>query len=178
MTIPLESKKTIYIKAESSFGTGQHATTKSCLKALESGQLDKLPVPKTILDLGTGTGILALAAAKLFPAAQITATDIEPAIMADATTNFQANGANITGLITDQVPSGRFDLVIANILFPVLIAQMNEITAALGEGGRLILAGFSTKEVTTIKNAASATGLKYIDQWDIRSWPALLFQKP
>jgi len=120
------------------FGTGLHATTRLCLQALENHVRPGV----TVADVGTGSGILAVAAA-LLGAAHVSATDVDPLAVRIARENVALNG------VTDRVdvaeasvpPTGTFDLVVANILADVIKDMTPALFAALTPGGRLIASG-------------------------------------
>ena len=132
------------IEAGQAFGTGHHATTSGCL-----AMLDTLPGPfARIIDIGTGTGLLAFAARYLWPEAQVIATDIDPRAIVvtaeNATLNaiegvelIVADGA-LDDRITDRAP---YDLLIANILAGPLVSMAPEIAAIAAPGATIVLAG-------------------------------------
>jgi ribosomal protein L11 methyltransferase len=134
---------TVVVDPGMAFGTGTHETTRGCLRMLEA-LLD--PVPATpVLDVGCGSGILAIAAA-LF-GAQAVGVDNDPDATDNAAHNVALNGVAdrvrlVTGTV-DDVP-GRFDVIVANILAPVLIALAPELRARCGRD--LVLAGLLTKD--------------------------------
>jgi ribosomal protein L11 methyltransferase len=120
------------------FGTGLHPTTRLCLRALET---DVTPGAR-VADVGTGSGILAVAAAKL-GASRVEATDIDPLAVRIARQNVVLNGAeNVVSVAEASVPPpGTFDLVVANILADVIIEMSSALKNALVPAGRLIASG-------------------------------------
>jgi ribosomal protein L11 methyltransferase len=123
------------------FGSGEHETTESCLKILEGRPEVK---GARILDLGSGTGILAIAALKL-GAEHAVCVDIEEDAVESARVNCQLNQFNdavthITGTL-DTVKENNFDLVLANIYGDILLALAEPLTAKLKPGGTLLLSG-------------------------------------
>ena len=133
------------IDAGQAFGTGHHATTAGCLAMLD--WLADRAVTNAI-DLGTGTGLLAFAARHLWPAAQVTATDIDPAAIAVTRENMAANDVDgialvvadgaLSEAITARAP---YDLVIANILAGPLISMAPEVAAIAAPHAAIVLAG-------------------------------------
>ena len=123
------------------FGTGQHPTTAMCLCALEEFISDRAAV----LDLGCGSGILALAAAKL-GASRVVAIDNDPQAVKATTENAQANEAadviEVREGTLDAISGETFDLIVANISGLTLARMAPDLAEALNAGGRLILSGF------------------------------------
>ncbi len=128
------------------FGTGTHATTAMCLEWLESQR----PVGKRVLDYGCGSGVLAVAAVKL-GADRAVAVDIDPQAVVATRQNAQRNEIdNIEVLCSDDALSGRFDVVVANILAGPLVELVDSITSRLAEAGKLALSGILSKQVLDI----------------------------
>jgi ribosomal protein L11 methyltransferase len=124
------------------FGTGQHPTTAMCLRALE----ERLRPGESVLDLGTGSGILAVAAAKL-GAARVLALDIDPQALKAARENAERNGVqSVVDARERTLPEGvggeRFDVVLANISGQTIERLAGALAAALKEGGTLVVSGF------------------------------------
>jgi ribosomal protein L11 methyltransferase len=172
------------IEAGLAFGTGQHATTRGCLLALDAHSDNAC---HNILDLGTGTGLLAFAALALWPSARVTATDIDPIAIDVTTQNARANnvllgddagavqllvadGTN-SGLITDRAP---YDLIIANILAQPLIDMAPQIARLLARGGTLILSGLLATQAITVMAAYRAHGLIPVRETRHGDWSVLL----
>ena len=138
------------------FGTGLHPTTQQCLEALSNVALEG----KSVLDVGTGSGILAIAAAKR-GAMPVVAVDTDELAVEASRENATRNGVAIPvamGSAAD-VP-GRFDVVIANIVSPVLQKIAPDLAARLAPGGTLILAGISEPNERETSQAFSAAGLR------------------
>jgi ribosomal protein L11 methyltransferase len=128
------------------FGTGTHATTRLCLEWLDQQPLDGLRV----LDYGCGSGILAIAAARL-GAATVVAVDHDPQALAATNENCQRNQISLTTLLPDALPppsssEGQFDLILANILAGPLIELAPRFAAALPRGGRIVLSGILSEQ--------------------------------
>jgi ribosomal protein L11 methyltransferase len=153
----------LVIPAGLAFGTGQHATTSGCLAVLD-GLKRRGKVFRNVLDLGTGTGLLVLAAARLWPAARRTASDIDPVSIAVVRENAAMNRVRGLKLVVADGLSDRelvtrapYDLVIANILAQPLIDMAPWVAASVAPGGTLILAGL-------LDTQAAAVARAYVDQ--------------
>jgi ribosomal protein L11 methyltransferase len=139
------------------FGTGAHATTRLCLLELE-----RVAPPRRFLDLGTGSGILAIAAAKLWPEAAGMAWDNDPEAVEAARENLERNG--VAGRVVLAPPSGRFDLVVANIQADVLEGLRD---ALVGWGETLILAGILDEQAAGVaaRFALPVERMESLDGW-------------
>lgn len=146
----------IHLDPGQAFGTGAHATTRLVLELMQE-HADGGERPRRILDLGTGSGILALAAAALWPEAEVHAVDDDPVAVAVARENAEANRAALS--IAGEWPVGSFDLVVANIQADVLIALAGQLAARLSPGGHLILSGLLTEQVAAVAHEYAARGL-------------------
>ena len=118
------------------FGTGAHPTTRMCLEWL----LAEPPTGATVLDYGCGSGVLAIAAAKL-GAASVVGTDIDAQALRASRDNARANAVDVSFVTPDALPTGTFDIVVANILANPLIALAPLIASRVPPGGRLALSG-------------------------------------
>ncbi|OYT70336.1 MAG: hypothetical protein CFK52_11385 [Chloracidobacterium sp. CP2_5A] len=141
------------------FGTGTHETTRACLRLLED-----LPSPRAILDIGTGTGILAIAAAKLFPQADCAACDTDPDAVAIALENARLNGVEgrvrLSAGSAKDFPASRFDLALANLTAEVIASLAPDLARVLRPGGKLIVAGVLTDRRAGVIATLSAVGLQ------------------
>jgi ribosomal protein L11 methyltransferase len=172
----------IEIEAALAFGTGHHGTTKGCLLAL--AEEFKRRRPRHVLDVGTGTGILAVAAAKALRR-RIVAGDIDPAAVQVARENARLNG--VGGLIGFYAGAGvrhvaasrsrRFDLVTANILARPLMRLAPSLARVLVPGGTLILSGLLAADVPGILAAYAAQGLRLRKRSLIEGWATLNMKK-
>lgn len=152
------------------FGTGTHATTRLCLEAL----VDALRArPQgTVLDVGTGSGILAIAAAAL-GAEQVLACDIDPEACRVARDNALANGVAERVAITDEPLerlSGRYDVVLANILAEENVRLAKELVARLADHGVLILSGILKDKEALVRQGFAGLALQdpqvaYHEEW-------------
>ena len=176
----------IAIEAGLAFGTGQHFTTHGCLAALDA--LAATHRFARAADLGTGTGVLALAIARRWPGATVVASDIDPVAVGVARANIAANGIRLgrrrgaIDLVTAPGAAhprlrGPFDLITANILAGPLIAMAAPVAAALGPGGVLVLAGLLTTQARRVAAAYTARGLRVIDRFDHGEWPTLVLAR-
>jgi ribosomal protein L11 methyltransferase len=181
--IPLE------IDAGRAFGTGQHETTTGCLIALDRLRTGGASF-SDILDLGTGTGLLAFAAHRLWPAARVTASDIDPVSIEVTAENAAINQVRIgraRGQVELAVAVGMdhlrlkarapYDLIVANILAGPLIELAPPIAKALKAGGRLILAGLLDHQADKVAAAYRRQGLMLSSRIVRGEWPTLVMRK-
>jgi len=154
------------------FGTGHHGSTRGCLVLLERA-LRGAPRAR-VLDLGTGSGILAIAAAKL-GAAQVWAVDVDRDACAIAAENARLNGVAETIRVADELAAvaGTFDIVLANLLGGILIELAAPIAARVRPGGVAIGAGLQLEEAPAVRSAWRGVGL--IDESELvdEGWVAL-----
>ncbi len=180
-TPPADAPFPILVEAGQAFGTGHHGTTQGCLEMMDRLELDGRS-PATILDLGTGAGILAIAAAKLFPEADILATDIDPVAVDVAKENAQGNGVEFDTVVADgfgheSLDGQSFDLVIANILAGPLRGMAPDIAAAVKPGGTAILSGILDEQAEWVAGAFRDAGLTVEPQASLDGWTSLLAHK-
>ena len=169
------------------FGTGLHPSTRLCVTALE----DYVRPGDRVLDLGTGSGVLAIVAAKL-GAAQVVATDIDPIAVAVAAENVAINGLALApvgpiDVRQGSVPAamaGQFQVIVANILAEVLVGLFEgrydnvPLAEPLAPGGYLILAGIIEEKEDMVAVAAVQQGLKLVNRRHETDWVALTVQRP
>lgn len=167
----------IEIEAALAFGTGHHGTTRGCLLAL-AGEL-KRRRPRRVLDVGTGTGVLAFAAAKALRR-PVVAGDIDPAAVEVARRNARLNGVgpNVRtyvgpGTRHGLARQGRFDLVLANILARPLRRMAPALARVLARDGAIILSGLLPGDVPGILTAYAAQGLRLERRRDQDGWVVL-----
>jgi ribosomal protein L11 methyltransferase len=169
----------LVIEPGMAFGTGQHATTRLCLDQVGADFLEQRRnvANRSVLDVGTGTGILLIGAKKL-GYGDCLGTDIEDDAILAANTNARANGVD-TKFVLGSLPQGKtFDLVLANILAVVLIRLMPDLAAVMSPGGRIVLSGLLTEEAEEVKAAGIRAGLTAVRQTDLTGWGCLLLAKP
>lgn len=174
----------IEIEANRAFGTGHHGTTAGCLEMLEKllGQTPQRHL--AILDIGTGSGILAIAAAKLGQT-NILATDNDPQAIAIAAENIALNGARtaVTTLCAEGFAAAEiaakapFDLIIANILAAPLTAMAAEMKRALRPGGALLLSGILAEQRQAVLATYCAQGLRHIETLPKEGWVTLYLRE-
>ncbi len=169
------------IPAGLAFGTGQHATTAGCLEALD-GLKRHGRVYRDILDLGTGTGLLAFAAMRLWPAARATASDIDPISIQVVRENAALNGVRRLHLAVadglddrDLIARAPYDLVIANILAGPLIDMAAHIAASVAPRGTLILAGLLDTQANAVAGAYRRQGMRGVSASG-GEWPVLVMR--
>lgn len=165
-----EGGRAFLIDAGRAFGTGHHATTSGCLAMLD-GLTDKNFA--NIIDVGTGTGLLAFAGAHLWPEAKVMATDIDPAAVDVTRENAVANGiegvdlAVADGALSDSITAkAPYDLVIANILAGPLVSMAPELAAIAAPNATIVLAGLLETQRPQVVEAFEACGctLEAIDR--------------
>ena len=136
------------------FGAGHHETTSMIINTLLLSDLSG----KTVLDHGTGTGVLAIFAKRL-GAKQVVAVDIDDKSVENAKENAALNGVDIDVRLGDSVPEGRYDLILANIHRNILLANMESYAANMRAGGELWLSGFYADDCPVLQEAAENHGL-------------------
>jgi ribosomal protein L11 methyltransferase len=159
------------------FGTGHHASTRLCL-----AQLQRLPLDgRRVLDVGTGSGILAIAA-HLLGAASALGIDYDDDALAAATENVDRNGAaggvelRTFDLDREHPRSlGVFELVLANLTGGHLEQRAPQIAAFVAPGGQLVASGFQTREAGDVRAALEAAGLTFVSDDEEEGWMAALF---
>jgi ribosomal protein L11 methyltransferase len=172
-------RKKLWIEASEAFGTGHHGTTKGCLLALEA-RLRQRRV-RRVLDVGAGSGVLAIAAAKC--GAEALAIEIDPRAAAIAEINAKQNcvGARVRVIAGDGarfVAGKHFDLAFANILMRPLIRLSPLLTRAVAPGGALILSGLLRTQAPLVREAYQSRGLVLDDIIKREAWATLVWRKP
>ncbi|MGY6410073.1 MAG: 50S ribosomal protein L11 methyltransferase [Alkalilacustris sp.] len=172
----------LLIEAAMAFGTGHHGTTLGCLRALD--RLADGWTPASVADIGAGTAVLAMAAARVWPGARVVASDLDPVATEVACANLAVNG--LEGRVTCLTAAGYdapelagpFDLILANILMGPLIALAPATAAHLAPGGRAILSGLLTEQAGAVLAAHTAAGLALEDREDLGEWSTLILRRP
>lgn len=169
----------IEIEAALAFGTGHHGTTQGCLAAI--ADMARLGRPRRILDVGTGTGVLAIAAARQFRR-PVVASDLDGVAVRTALENAGANKAK--GFVTMHLAAGvdaavirasaPYDLILANILLPPLKRLARPVRPLLAPGGWLVLSGLLPSHANAALAAYRAQGLKLVRRRDIEGWTSLI----
>lgn len=169
----------ISIKPSMGFGTGHHGSTRSCLALLQEVQVEGARV----LDAGTGSGILALAAWRL-GAREILATDVDPDALAAAAENLDANGAagairlEQCDVATGPAPlreAAPFDVILANLTGAWLMRYGAALTEWLAAGGHLIVSGFQADEDEAVAAAITVTGCRAVGRIEDEGWIGRVF---
>lgn len=178
-----EGRIGLLIEAAMAFGTGHHGTTLGCLRAygrlLDDGQRFD-----NVLDLGCGTAVLAMSAARM-GAAHVLASDIDPVAVEVALANVKANGLVGRVACVESVgfdspvlrASAPFDLIFANILKGPLIELAPDIAAHLAPGGRAILSGLLVEQADEIVEVYQGQGLALETREDLGEWSALTLRR-
>ena len=177
------------IEAGLAFGTGQHATTHGCMAALV--RLGKARRFANIADIGTGTGVLAMAALQANRSARAIASDIDPIAIDVAAENLKLNhfvAGACAGRMALAVAPGLgapalrsrapYDLVLANLLAPPLIALARDLSSVVAPGGVLVMAGLLDRQQRAVANAYRRHGL--VPAWPLdrrAEWPCLVLVK-
>ena len=138
----------LVIEPGMAFGTGQHATTRTCLEEVESAAVDGA---RSVLDVGTGSGVLAAAASRL-GVRRVVALDVDADVVPLARENLARNDAAGVLLLVGRPDAvrGRFDLVVANLLADALVVEAPALTAAVAPGGRLVVSGLLDVQVAGV----------------------------
>jgi len=173
----------LLIDAAMAFGTGHHGTTLGCLRALDRLATQGV-VCDNVADIGCGTAVLAMAAARIWPNPVI-ASDIDPVAVEVAAANAAANGLAERVICVEAAGfdapaltgAAPFDLIFANILKGPLLALAPEIAGNLAPGGRAILSGILIEQGDTVTEAYRAEGLDLIEREDIGDWVTLSLRK-
>ena len=163
---------TIVLDPGMAFGTGSHPTTRQCLEALSALRLGGARV----LDVGTGSGILAIAAAKR-GAREVVAVDTDIVAVRAAGENATLNGAEVLVALGSAADApGVFDVVIANIIGPVLVAIAADLRARLAPRGTLLLAGITREASSAVGGAFEAAGLELVRTHEAGDWVSLVYE--
>ncbi|ARE41737.1 Ribosomal protein L11 methyltransferase [Rhodovulum sp. P5] len=178
-----EDRIALLIEASMAFGTGHHGTTQGCLRALDR-LADAGVAPRSVADIGCGTAVLAMAAARLWEV-PVLAADIDPVAVEVAAANVAANG--LTGRVAcveaagfghpDIEAAAPFDLVFANILKAPLLALAPDMGDRVAPGGHAILSGLLNEQAAEVAMRYADCGLDVEDREDIGDWSTLCLLK-
>ena len=165
----------VIIQPQMSFGTGHHQTTWMMSKIL----LDMSKVPTKVLDMGTGTGVLAIISEKL-GAENVLAIDIEPWSVENTIENAERN--NCKNIISkcgdiDLIKGHNFDLILANINKNILKSHLEDYSSAMNQGAKLALSGFFETDVEELISEATKFGLKFDSLITKETWAAIILIK-
>jgi len=183
ITTPVPEGKTgLCVDAGQAFGSGTHGTTEGCITMLEK----HLPEGRSlrIADIGCGSGILAMAVAKLCPSAHIIAVDNDPVAVDVTARNTRDN--SVDGIITTGVSDGYesdlvrrhapYDMILSNILPGPLVAMAGDAAKTLSSGGMLILSGVLENQAEQVVNAHAQHGLSLKDQMIVSGWATIVME--
>jgi len=168
----------VWIEASEAFGTGHHGTTLGCLMMLEE-EIRRRRV-KRVLDVGAGSGVLAIAAAKMGAHATAVEIDTRAAAIMDENVRNNRIGARVKVIAGDgaRFAKGGHDLVFANILMRPLIRLAPLLVKATAPGGTLILSGLLTQQEPLIRLAYGGRGMILKRRFRREAWSTLVFQRP
>ena len=173
----------LLIEASMAFGTGHHGTTKGCLLALE--QLIKVGFKaKNVIDVGCGTAVLAMAAARIF-SANVIASDIDSVAHSVAKMNIIANGLDqniqcfeASGFAHEQIKTKNpFDLIFANILLAPLLGLATDISKYSLSGGYVVLSGILSEQAELVVKKYTGVGFSLSNQIEIGEWVTIILRK-
>jgi ribosomal protein L11 methyltransferase len=168
----------LIVQPSMGFGTGHHASTRLCLRLLQDVSLDR----RSVLDVGTGSGILAMAAARL-GASAVVAIDADADALISARENLELN--DLTGAVDVRlvdlaapatIPGQPFAVVLANLTGGMLRREARVLAGLVGAGGALITSGFQDEEVDEVVAAFAAAGLTQVARADDERWVAMQFK--
>lgn len=171
---PLGVEELLLVDPGRAFGTGTHETTRLCLRALEVRAAAQ-PLGR-VLDVGTGTGILAVASVRL-GAKMVVASDLDPEATSSATAHGRLNDVPVHVVRGDGAGPfrrGSFDVVVANITAPLLVSQASALPALLSREGCLILAGLLETDIVDVEAAYTSLGTPTVRQDG--EWAALVYE--
>ena len=176
---PVPGEAVIVLDPGMAFGTGLHPTTRLCVELLEA----ELVPGDVVLDVGTGSGILTVAAA-LHGAARIDAVDIEPVAVRAARENAERNG--VAGQVrieegsvgTGSPFAGRYRLVLANIIARILIELAPGLAAATAPRGTLVLSGVVESKEPAVRRTFDSLGMVFDRRAQMDDWVALVYRQP
>jgi ribosomal protein L11 methyltransferase len=179
---PPKGKLALQIEAAMAFGSGEHATTQGCLRAISA--LPRGGRPRSALDMGCGSGILSFALAKLrhIP---VVGVDIDRLSVEIATENARLNRVHklvrlyaANGYAAAAVrKAGRFDLIVANILARPLARMAPHVRRRLAPAGQVILSGLLHRQEPMVINAHRAQGLRLVRRYRLGDWSALVMRR-
>ncbi|MBP6218744.1 MAG: 50S ribosomal protein L11 methyltransferase [Oligoflexales bacterium] len=178
--VNIEGRRNLVVDPGMAFGSGQHVTTRLCLSFIQKLWDEHFNYADSkLLDLGTGSGILAMAMAKL-GAKQVVATDLDHDAVRAAKENAILNELELDvrlGSVPDSQEGLKFDLVVANILFVVLRQLIPAIAPILKSSGKLVLSGLLEEDAEEMTRISAESGLRLISSLTDQGWISLMLQK-
>ena len=180
---PKPAQVLIEIDPGRAFGTGKHPSTALCLKILAfilSGSPGKkIDSIASVLDVGTGSGILGIAAARL-GARRVLGLDIDPEVLKTAEANLRRNGVegimSVSNLPLHQLKE-TYDLVIANLTAPIIQQMAASLSRSVSLHGWLVLSGLLNEEMEEVVKSFQAYYFEPVDSWAMDEWRAILFRR-
>ena len=169
----------LLVDAATAFGTGEHASTWGCLVAID--RLARYLKPRRVLDMGCGTTILGMAAAKEWRV-PVLAADVDPVAVQVSKRNIAQNGLipYVRAIVSDGYAhpmirrQGPYDLILANILAPPLVAFSADLASVLAPGGRVVLAGLLARQARRVIAAHRRQGLFLVEKIIVGEWATLV----
>lgn len=174
--VPQPGDLVITLDPKQAFGTGTHGTTRLCLRAIERYMTDT--PASTVYDVGAGTGILAILAAKM-GAQTVVAVDNDPVAVASAEENTAINAVSVTNRLGSAGDlTGAADLVVANILAEVIVELAPELWRLTRPGGRLITSGIISRKADDVAQALAAQGFRLLEREFDGDWVLVEADRP
>jgi ribosomal protein L11 methylase PrmA len=171
----------VLITQSMGFGTGKHHTTAMCINFIEELKAENF-TPMNVLDLGCGSGILAIIVAKLFATKTIIASDID-SFAIDTTIDFLVRN-NVNNKVNtfvsngfEKLPAQNYNLILANILLEPLINMVDDFYNCLSKGGYLVVSGFLQSQVKELSDIYNKRGFSLLKTKTSDQWCAILFTK-
>lgn len=174
---PKDDELIIELDPGRAFGTGSHPTTSLCLKLME----ENIKVGDSVIDVGTGSGILMIAADRL-GASEVYGTDIDELAVESAKENLELNGISedrakvYLGNLVSVVNGKKFDVVVANILADVLLILLNDISKVVKKDGLVIFSGIIDEKCELLKREVEALGMEILEVKADKEWRAMLIK--
>ena len=174
-----ENRQVIWLEPGQAFGTGTHVSTRLALEMLELVILQEAQVPTSLIDVGTGSGILGLAATRL-GISKIIACDNDPVVLPEALHNFELNqrGQHFWGVVgTANIINKPAPLVISNMLLGELKSAVVDLARLTAAGGTLICSGLLTEQEEPLATALAKYGLRICASTEAEGWSAFASQE-
>ena len=174
---PKDDELIIELDPGRAFGTGSHPTTSLCLKLME----ENIKEGDSVIDVGTGSGILMIAADRL-GASEVYGTDIDELAVESAKENLELNGISeerakvYLGNLVSVVNGKKFDVVVANILADVLLILLNDISKVVKKDGLVIVSGIIDEKCELLKREVEALGMEILEVKADKEWRAMLIK--
>lgn len=173
----IEDELVIEIDPGRAFGTGTHPTTSLCVRFME----ENIKKNHKVIDVGTGSGILMIAAEKL-GAKEIVGIDIDPMAVEVARENLELNKISLEktkvylGDLISVIKEGKFDVIVANILADVLLNLLNDISKIVKKGGIIIFSGIISDKLEEVKKAIEDKKFEILEIKEDKEWRAILIK--